>query len=115
MLQWFLKDGRVVSLKGDEGRILLDGREVASVELSGGRRSAAWATTWCARRAPTTTTSAQIISAPGAVEIAGRAMELAGTDMEVDVEAQRLTLHHHVSMRVQPALLREQGGGHAPL
>src|SRR3990172_1935015 len=26
VLQWFLKDGRKVGLKGDEGRIILDGR-----------------------------------------------------------------------------------------
>jgi hypothetical protein len=53
----------------------------------------------------------QIIAAPGAVEIAGRAVELTGDDMEIDVDAQRVNIRHHVSMRVQPELMRGSAGG----
>ncbi len=114
MLQWFLKDGRVVGLKGDEGRVMLEGHDVARVELSGDIQvtladyvAHAANANYDHRR--------EVISAPGAVEISGHAIELVGSDMEVDVQAQRLTLHHQVSMRLQPALLREPGGGHEPL
>jgi len=114
MLQWFLKDGRIVSLKGDEGRITLAGRDVSSVALSGDVEVQMTDYVVHAGHADYDH-ERQVIVAPGAVQIAGRALELTGSDMEVDVQAQRLMLHHEVSMVVQPALLREQGGGHAPL
>ena len=113
-LRWFLKDGRVIGLKGDEGRILLDGREVAQVELSGSIEVSLADYTIRAARA-VYDHQRSVISAPGAIQISGRAVELTGTGMEVDVDAQRLTLLHRVSMQVQPAILKAQGGGHGVL
>ena len=114
VLQWFLKDGRVVSLAGEEGRILLTGHDVASVEL---KQDVEVRLADYLVRVTRADYDHQrgIITAPGAVEIAGRAVELTGNDMEVDIQTQRLMLHHQVSMRVQPELMREPGGGHAPL
>jgi LPS export ABC transporter protein LptC len=114
MLQWFLKDGRVVSLKGDQGRILLSAGKISSVEINGDvevRLGDYLVRVAHANYDP----QREVIVAPGAVEIAGRAIDLAGTDMEVDVQAQRLMLHQQVSMHVQPDLMREQGGGDAVL
>lgn len=108
------QDGRVVSLKGEEGRITLVGRDVTRIELSGDVEVRMADYVVHALHADYDH-QLQVISAPGAVEIAGRALDVAGIDMEVDVQAQRLMLHHQVSMHVQPALLREQGGSHAPL
>jgi LPS export ABC transporter protein LptC len=113
-LQWFLKDGRVVSLKGEEGRILISGREVASVHLI--KNVEVQLGDYVVRVARADYDHQRgVISAPGAVEIVGSAVQLAGNDMEVDVQAQRLMLHHEVSMHVQPALMHGQGGDHAPL
>ncbi len=114
MLQWFLKDGRVVSLKGDEGRILLAGHDVSSVTLKNDVEVKV--DEYVVRVASADYDNQDgIISAPGAVAISGRAVELQGTGMEVDVQAQRLMLHHQVSMHIQPALMHPQGGPDAPL
>ena len=110
VLQWFLKDGRVISLRGEAGRIKLKGSEVATVELDKDVEVRMGDYVVHATRADYDH-QLHLISAPGAVEIASGAMQLAGTDMEVDVEAQRLMLHHQVSMRIEPDQLREQGGG----
>jgi LPS export ABC transporter protein LptC len=114
MLQWFLKDGRVVSLKGDHGRILLAGGDVSSVELTGDVEVRLGDYVVRVGHADYDH-QREVIVAPGAVEIAGRALDVAGTDMEVDVRTERLMLHQQVSMQVQPDLMREQGGGDAPL
>jgi LPS export ABC transporter protein LptC len=114
IVQWFLKDGRIVSLKGEEGRIMLTGREVSRVELNG-NVEVTLADYVAHTEHADYDHQRQVISAPGLVEIAGRAVELVGSDMEVDVQAQRVMLHHQVSMHVQPALLPEQGGAHALL
>jgi LPS export ABC transporter protein LptC len=113
MLQWFLKDGRSVGLKGKEGRIILEDHEVARIELQGEIAVSLADYVVRAERA-TYDHSRDVISAPGPIEISGRALELRGDGMEVDVDAQRLTLLRNVSMRLQPALL-QQGGGDAPL
>ncbi len=113
VLQWFLKDGRVVGLKGDEGRILLDGHEVARVDLEG--QIAVTFADYVVRTTQATYDNRRdVISAPGEIEISGRALQLHGDGMEVDVDAQRLTLLQNVSMQLQPALLK-QGGSDAPL
>jgi len=110
VLQWFLKDGRVVSLRGEEGRIKLNDRDVESVELDKDVEVRLADYVVHAARADYDH-ARQIIVAPGAVEIAGHAMQLNGKDMEVDVAAQRLTLHQQVSMRIEPQEMRGQGGG----
>jgi LPS export ABC transporter protein LptC len=113
VLQWFLKDGRVVGLKGDAGRIVLDGREIARIELEG--EIAVTFADYVVRTAQATYDNRrEVISAPGAIEISGRALQLHGDGMEVDVDAQRITLLQNVSMQLQPALLKK-GGRDAPL
>jgi len=108
-LQWFMKDGRVVGLKGDQGKIVLEGRDIQRIELNGDIQVSLADYTVRTDQA-SYDHERQVISAPGAVFITGRALALTGDGMEVDVPAQRLTLLRKVSMRVQPALLKDQGG-----
>ncbi len=112
-LQLYLKDGRSLGLKGTDGQILLAGREVTSVDLAGAIQVTFADYVMRTERA-TYDHQQRIISAPGAVEISGRALQLRGDSMTVDVDAERLTLQHNVSMQIQPGLLK-QGGSDAPL
>jgi LPS export ABC transporter protein LptC len=112
-MQWFLKDGRTVGLTGEEGRIILDGHAIVRVEVEGDI-----AVTLADYRVSTAQAiydnQRAVITAPGPIEISGRALQLHGDGMEVDVDAQRLTLLHNVSMVLQP-MLHKQGGDDAPL
>lgn len=109
----YLRDGRSVGLKGDEARIILDGRDVKRVELTGSIEVTG--ADYVVRTDRATYDHARdLISAPGAVEVTGRALHLRGDRMEVHVDSERVTLFEHVVMRVEPALLK-QGGSDAPL
>jgi LPS export ABC transporter protein LptC len=112
-LKLFMKDGRTLGLKGAEGTILLDGRELTRVELSGDIQVTLADYVIRTERA-TYDNQQQVISTPGAVEISGRALQLRGDRMQVDMGTEKLTLTQHVSMQIQPALLK-QGGNDAPL
>jgi LPS export ABC transporter protein LptC len=112
-LQLFLKDGRTLGLKGDEGQILLDGREITRVDLNGAIQVTFG--DYVVRTEHATYNYEQnMIAAPGPVEISGRALQLRGDRMEVQVDTERVTLSHNVSMQIQPALFK-QGGNDAPL
>jgi LPS export ABC transporter protein LptC len=113
MMQLFLKDGRTLGLRGDEGRILLEGREVARVEL-GGNIQVTWADYTVRTARATYDHTLGTISAPEAVEIFSRALHLRADHMELAIEAQHVTLQRNVAMQVEPALLK-QGAGDAPL
>jgi LPS export ABC transporter protein LptC len=109
----YLRDGRKIGLKGDEARIVLDGREVKRVELNGSIEVTASDYLVRTDRAVYDHTR-DVISTPGAVEISGRALQVRGDRMEVQVDTERVRLFRNVSMQLQPALLKE-GGGDAPL
>lgn len=113
VMDLYLRDGHTVGLKGDEARILLNGRELTRVELSGDIQVTA--SEYVVRTDRATYDHARdVIWAPGPVQISGRALELRGDHMEVQVATERVRLLDHVSMQVQPALLK-QGGSDAPL
>jgi len=112
-LMLFMKDGRTLGLKGDEGTVLLDGRELRRVDLHGAIE-VTFADYVMRTEHATYDHQQQMISTPGAVEISGRALQLRGDRMQVDMDAEKLTLHQHISMQIQPALLK-QGGSDAPL
>jgi LPS export ABC transporter protein LptC len=112
-LELYLRDGRTIGLKGDEARIRLNGREISQVDLDGAIQMTLADYTVRTEHA-TYDHGEQRISAPGAVDISGRALELHGDRMDVDVQSQRLTLRQNVAMRLQPALAK-QGGSDALL
>jgi len=110
LLHLFLKDGRTLGLKGADGHILLDGRELSSVDLHGAIEVTL--ADYVMRTEHAMYDHQQkVISAP---EISGRALQLRGDRMEVNVDTERLTMYHHVAMQIQPALFK-QGGSDAPL
>ena len=113
VMQLYLHDGRTIGLRGDEARIVLDGRDVLRVELNGSIEVTAADYLVRTDRAVYDHTR-DLISTPGAVEISGRALQLHGDRMEVQVDNERVTLFHDVSMHLEPALLKE-GGSDAPL
>lgn len=109
VMEWYLEDGRTVGLRGDEGRIILDGREVGRVELSGDIQVSL--ADYTVRTTDATYDSeAQTIHAPGRIQITGRALQLTGDGLEVDVEAQRLSILRNVSMQLQPTQGKRAGG-----
>ncbi len=113
VMDLYLRDGHTVGLKGDEARIILNGRELNRVELNGDIQVTASDYVVRTEHAVYDHTR-DVISAPGPVQISGRALELRGDHMEVQVSSERVRLFEHVSMQVQPALLK-QGAGDAPL
>lgn len=102
VVEWHLEDGRTVGLRGQEGRIVLDGRDVIAVELRGDIR--VQLADYEVRADEARYDHArERIDAPGRITVRGSAIELEGEGMEVDVAAQRLTILRQVSMRLNPA------------
>lgn len=112
VLQLFLADGRVVGLQGEEARILLDGREITEVQLTGDIEVRLADYVAHTQRA-TYYHHGEMISVPGAVEISGEALQIHGERMEISIPDQRVSLLDRVSMQFEPALLKDNG--HAPL
>jgi LPS export ABC transporter protein LptC len=106
LVKWYLEDGREIGLRGDEGRILLDGSEVRRVELSGGIEVTLADYVVSTDRAAYDHAENRI-SAPGSVSVSGEALDLSGEGMSVDVERQRLYLTRGVSMVLRPGPLEE--------
>jgi LPS export ABC transporter protein LptC len=101
LVSFYVKDGRVVSLRGDEGRVTLGKRDLQQVEVSGGIEvdlgGYALGTDYArSEREP------GVILAPGAVHIRSDDFDLHGRDMRVDVEQQRLTLDEQVETTLWP-------------
>jgi LPS export ABC transporter protein LptC len=106
VMKWYQEDGREIGLRGDEGRIVLDGREVRRVELKGHIEVDLADYVVTTERAVYEHEENRI-SAPGRVIVSGEALELSGIGMDVDVKEQRLYLRQQVSMQLRPALLSE--------
>lgn len=102
VMEWYLEDGRTVGLRGDEGRIVLDDRDVVRVELSGDIQ-VSLADYVVHATSATYDHERQMIMAPGAIKVSGQALELTGDGLEVDVETQRLSLLRNVVMELQPS------------
>jgi len=101
LVHLFLKDGRDVGLSGHEGRILLDGRELDQVDLRGSIEVEFGGYTAHAEQAVYRHAD-NLISSSEPVEIFGRALELRGERMEVDVGSQTLRLFRRVTMTLHP-------------
>jgi len=107
-VSFYLKGDRgVVSIKGDQGKILLDGREMDRVELTGGIEVRFNDYVIRTDRAVYEQASDTVVS-PDAVTISGRGLVLTGRRMTVEMEAQRLRLEGKVETVLQQA---EEGAG----
>jgi LPS export ABC transporter protein LptC len=97
----FLRDGRVVALRGKRGRVFLGGRDLEAVELSGQidvRLGDYTLRSDFARY----DRGRDLITVPGDVEITGDGLELHGKQMAIDVKAQHLKLARDVRMTLEP-------------
>ena len=101
MVRLYLTDGRVVGIRGDEGVVLLDGRELRSVDLTGAIE-VTLAEYTVRTSAAHYDRGADTIRAPGGVEISGGELDARGTGMEVEVRTQKLRLLDEVQMILRP-------------
>jgi len=106
MMELYRKDGNKVGLKGDQGRILLEGHEVTTVTLDGDIEVSL--ADYLVRTAQATYDHRRhLIVVPTPVEITGRALQVRGDTMEVDVDTEQIRLLHHVTTSLEPALLKK--------
>lgn len=108
VVAWFLHDGREVGLRGEDGRIHLDEHDLRRVEVEG-PILVSLADYQLRTTGAVYDHSDGLITSSSDVEITGKAMDLRGQGMEVDIEGQRLRVLHNVSMRLEPGEL-QQGG-----
>jgi LPS export ABC transporter protein LptC len=100
MLRLFLRDGRSVGVQGDEGVVLLDGKELRSVDLSGAIEVTL--ADYVMRTASAHYDRGQdLISSPAEVEITGGDVDARGVGMQVEVGAQKFRLLGDVQMVVR--------------
>lgn len=106
MLRLYLKDGRSVGIQGEEGVVLLDGKELRSMDLDGSIEVSL--ADYTMRTASAHYDRAQdMISSPAEVEISGGDVDARGVGMQVEIAEQRFRLLRDVQMVVQP---RESDG-----
>lgn len=95
-VSFFVKDGQgVVSVKGKQGKILLDGREMDRVDLEGGielrfRDYLVQTDRAFYQRADDTVVS------PGSVRVTGDGLSLSGDHMKLEMDAQRVRFEGNV-------------------
>lgn len=97
----YLKDGRVISLSGKQGKVFLGDRDLRGVELSGNIDVQLGD---YALRADSARYDRErdLIVVPGQVEIRGEDFDLRGKSMEIQVGSQRLTLADGVQTILRP-------------
>ena len=97
----FLEDGREITLRGKEGRLFLDERELKRVEVSGSitvELGEYTLQTEFAEYEP----EGEVIRAPGSVQISGEQFDIHGEQMEVQVSTQQLRMLKNVRMTFRP-------------
>jgi len=100
-LSFYTKDDREFSLRGEEGRVYLDKRDIERVELRGGIEMKV--DEYSLRTDTARYSRAEdVISTPGRVEIRGGDFELAGDRLMIDVSRRRLSLDGNVHMTLVP-------------
>jgi LPS export ABC transporter protein LptC len=101
LVSFHMKDGRMISLRGEEGKVMLGERDLRQVEVSGGIEVTLGDYALRADFARYERDPDRIV-APGAVQIRGADFALSGQGMRVDVKEQRLTLDRQVRMTLWP-------------
>jgi LPS export ABC transporter protein LptC len=108
-VSFYLKDDQgSVSIKGEQGKILLNGREMDRVEIDGAIEVRFKDYLVRTDRAVYERASDSVVS-PGAVSITGNGLTLKGARMTVEMEGQRLRLEG----KVETVLQRTQEAGDA--
>ena len=97
----FLEDGRVLKLRGRQGKIYLGGQDLRRVELDGeidvelGEYVLHSDYAWYERER-------DVVVAPGRVSISGEGVEVHGEKLQLEVKEQRLYLSQDVKMTWRP-------------
>ena len=100
-VSFFLKDDQgVISIRGDQGKLFLNGRDMDRVELEGGIEVHFKDYVVRTQRAVYERASDTVVS-PTAVTITGNGLALSGGRMTVEMEAQRLHLDGNVATVLQ--------------
>jgi LPS export ABC transporter protein LptC len=100
-LTFYLRDGeRPCRVAATEGRLSLDGREITSVTLGGGV-SVELDDLVLETADATYERDTDLITAPGAVTVRSRSLEVRGQGMEISVGPQQLRLLGHVHTTVR--------------
>jgi LPS export ABC transporter protein LptC len=97
----YLDDGGEVSLRGTQGTVVLDGRELRRVDVEGAITVQLGDYALTTDRA-TYEAERDLVIAPGTVRIRGAGFEAEGQRMEVEIGAQRLRFAEHVHMTLHP-------------
>jgi len=100
-VSFYLEDGRVVALRGNEGKVYLGGRDLQSVEMIGDIDVQLGEYALRAEKATYDRRSDAIV-APGEVEISGDSFDVRGEQMEVSVGSQTLKLSGGVETTLRP-------------
>lgn len=97
----YLRDGRQVSLRGANGTVFLEGKELRRVEVEGDIDVQLGEYALSTERAAYEA-DRDLVVAPGAVQIRGKGLDLHGEGMEVEVNAQHMRLMQNVQMTLWP-------------
>lgn len=101
VVSFFLEDGRVVALRGTEGKVVLGDRDLRRVELDGEIRMQLGDYSLEADYARYDR-EPNLVTAPGVVRVHGAEFDLRGKGMEVRVDDQRLTISEQVETTLWP-------------
>lgn len=101
VVEIYFEEGRSVALRGDEGKVILDGSDVESVEVEGriDVKLDEYALRTDFARYETETDR---IVVPGSVRVESAQVEFDGEAMEIDVGDQRLRVKQGVQMTLWP-------------
>ena len=108
MVAWYMQDGRRLGLRGDEGRVVLDRSDLQFVEMHGAIEVDLVELRILAEEAVYDHAN-RSISSSRRVQIAGRALDLGGDEMLVEIDERKLTLLGNVAMSLNMAALRQGG------
>jgi LPS export ABC transporter protein LptC len=105
---FYLGEGEIVSVRGEEGRLRLRGQEVERIVLKGKLKVRLAGLLIVTEEAVYSEDKGRIFS-PGVVEITGRGLTIKGEGCEVAVADKKLTLARNVQTVIAPQLNKASG------
>lgn len=106
VVEWYLDDGRTVGLRGSEGQIRLEDRDLSRVDVKGDIEVSLAAYRLRTEDA-TYDRSRGLITSDDPVEFFGKNLDAKGDGMEADLDRQTVKLLRNVTMRIDPAAAKQ--------
>lgn len=97
----FFEEGRTVSLRGNGGKVFIDGKDLSKVEVEGGIQVRIDPYSMRTEYAQYETETDRIV-VPGEVSVESDQLEFDGRGMEIDLNEQRLEVKDGVEMLLWP-------------